>query len=107
MRSIAGVGMRPPNVPGAPNPQSSVMISNTLGAPYGGTTRGGHHGFESKAFSLITPPNGNGGGGSCLPSIVVVAPGSPSVPVTCWANVDKVVKLKAAHPITAQCLRNC
>src|SRR6266481_8756403 len=85
MRSNAGVGTTPPNVPGAPKPQSSVMISNTLGAPFGGTTRGGHQGFDSEAFSLITPPNFGSGGGSCLPSMVVVALGDPGVPVVCWA----------------------
>ena len=77
--------MTPPNVLGEPNPQSSVMISSTLGAPLGGTTRGGHHGFESEAFSLITPPNFGSGGGSCLPPIVVVALGEPGSPVTCCA----------------------
>jgi hypothetical protein len=74
MRSIAGVGMTPPKVLGAPNPWSSVMMSKTLGAPFGGTTRGAHHAFESEAFSLITPPNSGTGGGICFPSIVVVAP---------------------------------
>ena len=29
-----------------------------------------------------------GGGGSYLPSIVVVALGEPGVPVICWANAD-------------------
>src|SRR6266852_5390220 len=81
MRSKAGVGTTPPNVPGAPKPQSSVMMSNTLGAPLGGTTVGGHHAFDSEAFSLITPPNSGSGGGSCLPSMVVVALGEPGVPV--------------------------
>src|SRR5438034_7014940 len=83
MRSRAGVGITPPKVLGAPNPQSSVMMSNTLGAPFGGTTRGGHHGFDSVAFSLITPPNFGSGGGSCLPLMVVVALGEPGVPVVC------------------------
>jgi hypothetical protein len=32
------------------------------------------------AFSLITPPNAGGGGGSCLPSIDIVALGVPGVP---------------------------
>src|SRR4029450_3025930 len=88
MRSKAGVGTTPPNVLGAPNPQSSVMMSKMLGAPFGGTTRGGHHGFDSVAFSLITPPNFGSGGGSCLRSMVVVALGEPSSPVTCWDWVD-------------------
>src|ERR1700758_2546027 len=88
MRSKAGVGTTPPNVPGAPNPQSSVMMSNTLGALLGGTTVGGHHAFDSEAFCLITPPNFGSGGGSCLPSMVVVALGEPSSPVTCWARTE-------------------
>ena len=62
---------------------SSVMMSSTLGAPFGGTTRGGHQGFDSEAFSLITPPNFGSGGGSCFPLMVVVAPGEPGTPVTC------------------------
>ena len=85
MRSRAGVGMTPPNVLGAPKPTSSVMISSTLGAPLGGTTRGAHQGFDCAAFSLITPPNFGSGGGSCLPSMVVVALGEPGTPVVCGA----------------------
>src|SRR5271167_2334451 len=85
MRSMAGVGTTPPKVPGAPKPWSSVMMSSTLGAPFGGTTRGGHQGVDWSALSLITPPNVGGGGGSCFPEIVVVAPGVPGTPVTCCA----------------------
>src|SRR5882724_12516999 len=88
MRSNAGVGTTPPNVPGAPKPASSVMMSSTLGAPFGGTTRGAHQAFDSEAFSLITPPNFGLGGGSCLPSSVVVALGEPSTPLTCCAEAD-------------------
>src|SRR5450631_1421674 len=61
------------------------MMSSTLGAPFGGTTRGGHHGFESLALCWITPPNFSGGGGSCLPSMVIVALGEPGVPLICCA----------------------
>src|ERR1700693_6173437 len=61
------------------------MMSSTLGAPLGGTTRGGHQGLESLAVSSITPPNSGGGGGSCFPSIVVVALGEPGTPVVSWA----------------------
>ena len=112
MRSNAGVGTTPPNVPGAPNPQSSVMITRTFGAPFGGTTRGGHHAFDSVAFSLITPPNFGSGGGSCLPLIVVVSLGEPGVPVVCfcaivvdsaflsWANVSTTRPEAASHPIS-------
>jgi hypothetical protein len=78
--------MTPPKVLGAPKPLSSNMMSSTLGASFGGTMRGAHHGFDSVAFCPITPPNFGSGGGSCLPSIVVVAPGAPGTPVTCWAN---------------------
>src|SRR5271165_2351922 len=97
MRSRAGVGTTPPKVPGAPNPQSSVMIKRTLGAPFGGTMRGGHQGVDSEAFSLITPPNAGSGGGSCLPLMVVVALGEPGSPVVCWAEAvnNAVVKKKA------------
>src|SRR5215475_9408071 len=86
MRSIVGVGMTPPNVLGTPKPESSVMMSSTLGAPFGGTTRGAHQDFDCNASFLITPPNFGSGGGSCLPSIVVVALGVPGVPVTPWAE---------------------
>src|SRR5690606_10015250 len=85
-RSIVGVGITPPNVLGTPKPASSVMIKRMLGAPFGGTIRGAHHDFDSIALSLITPPNSGAGAGSCLPSMVVVAPGVPAAPVVCWAK---------------------
>src|SRR5438034_11313873 len=100
MRSRAGVGITPPKVLGAPNPQSSVMMSNTLGAPFGGTTRGAHHGFDSEALSLITPSNFGSGGGSCLPLMVVVALGEPNSPVTCCATQYEAWSIKAT-PTTA------
>src|SRR5262245_55149483 len=62
MRSIVGVGITPPKVLGTAKPASSVMISSTLGAPFGGTTRGAHQGFDCSASSLITPPNFGSGG---------------------------------------------
>src|ERR1700752_1786283 len=96
MRSIVGVGITPPKVLGAPKPQSSVMISSTLGAPFGGTTRGGHHGGDSEAFSLITPPYFGSGGGSCLPSSVTVVPGAPGVPVICCARAGRETNIAAA-----------
>src|SRR5271156_2176098 len=61
------------------------MMSRTLGAPLGGTTRGGHQGVESLALSLMTPPNFGGGGGSCLPSSEVVELGEPGTPLNCCA----------------------
>jgi hypothetical protein len=80
--------MTPPKVPGALNPTSSVMMISTLGAPFGGTTRGAHQPFDSEAFCLITPPNFGSGGGSCFPLSVVVAPGEPNSPVICCAETD-------------------
>src|SRR5215472_6117895 len=58
------------------------MISKTFGAPLGGTTRGAHQDLESLAVSLITPPNFGGGGGSCFPSMLIVADGEPGMPLT-------------------------
>ena len=84
-----------PNVLGTPNPASSVMMSKILGAFLGGTTRGAHHAFDSNAFSLITPPNGGSGAGSCLPLMVVVALGEPSVPVTSTAEAWAAVIITA------------
>src|SRR5262245_33872298 len=69
--------MTPPNVLGAPKPTSSVMISSTLGAPFGGTTRGGHHGLDREALRLITPPKFGGGFGRYRPSMVAVPLGDP------------------------------
>src|SRR5512144_2617968 len=100
MRSSAGVGTTPPNVAGAPKPASSVMMSRMLGAPFGGTTRGGHHGVDSDAFSLITPPNFGSGGGSCFPSIVVVAPGEPGIPVVSTARAGAAAS--RAAPLMAR-----
>src|SRR5262245_53687919 len=96
MRSSAGVGITPPKVLGAPKPTSSVMIKSTLGAPCGGTTRGGQYGCDALARSLITPPNFGGGGGNCLPSIVIVALGAPGLPVACWAKLARPVSATAA-----------
>src|SRR5215472_18702295 len=72
-------------------------MSRTLGAAFGGTTRGGHHGFDSEAFSLITPPNFGSGVGSCFPVIVVVASGEPGVPVICWVNVGSADRTPRAR----------
>src|SRR6187397_1933561 len=85
MRSSDGVGTTPPKVLGAPKPTSSVMMSRMFGASLGGTTRGAHQAFARSALSWMTPPKLGSGGGSCLPSIVVVASGDPGVPVVCCA----------------------
>ncbi len=84
MRSIVGVGITPPKVLGTPKPASSVMISSTFGAPFGGTTRGAHHDLDCSASFLITPPKAGSGAGSWLGLTVLVALGEPNVPVTCW-----------------------
>src|SRR5258708_12900129 len=102
MRSSAGVGTTPPNVPGAPKPTSSVIMSNTLGAPFGGTTRGAHQAVDSEAFSLIIPPNLGSGGGSCFPSIVVVAPAEPGTPVTSSANPEPQLRATKLAPPPAR-----
>jgi hypothetical protein len=60
----------------------------------GGTTLDGQNGLESLASILIVPPNGAGGGGRYLPSIVVVALGEPGVPVVCWAKVEPTVRAR-------------
>src|SRR5271165_875412 len=72
------------------------MMRRTLGAPLGGTSRGGHQGLESMALSLITPPNFSGGAGSCSPLMVVVALGEPGVPVICWAGAGRATNIAAA-----------
>src|SRR5262245_24798235 len=97
MRSMVGVGMTPPKVLGTPNPASSVMISSTFGAPLGGTTRGGHQGFDCSASSLITPPNFGSGGGSCFPSIGAVAPAEPGGGAPCAsAKAELVMRIAVA-----------
>src|SRR6476661_8666487 len=83
------------------------MISSTLGAPFGGTTRGAHQACDSEAFSLITPPNFGSGGGSCLPSMVVVAPGEPGVPVVwiwAWAEIAVIIATAANITLTRKYL---
>jgi len=52
-----------PKVPLTPYP-GHRHDSRTLGARLGGTMVGGHHGLESLALSLITPPNLGSGAGS-------------------------------------------
>ena len=96
MRSIVGVGMTPPKVLGTPKPASSVMISSTLGAPLGGTTRGAHQGLDCSASFLITPPNFGSGAGSCFPLLVVVALGEPGTPVIFWAMAGTAASRTAA-----------
>ncbi len=62
-----------------------------LGAPLGGTKRGGHQDFDPSRVSLMTPPNFGGGAGSCVPFTVVVALAEPATPVVCWAPATQTV----------------
>src|SRR5271169_6130102 len=73
------------------------MMRRMLGAPLGGTMRGGHQGLEFRALSLMTPPNFRGRGGSCFPSSVVVALGEPNTPVTCCAATGAMARLLASR----------
>jgi hypothetical protein len=93
---MVGVGITPPNVLGTPKPASSVMTSRMFGAPFGGTIRGAYQGFELRASLVIVPPKLGSGAGSCLPSMVVVALGAPSVPVTCCAYAAPVARANVA-----------
>src|SRR5262245_45841904 len=102
MRSRVGVGITPPNVLGTPRPESSVIMSRMFGAFLGGTMRGAHQALDFCALSWITPPNFGSGGGNCFPLIVVVAPGTPSVPVTSCASEDAAVNRKAPQRIAAR-----
>src|ERR1700730_1763263 len=72
------------------------MMRRMLGAPLGGTIRGGQYGVESRALSLIPPPNFVGGAGSCSPLMVVVALGEPGVPVISWAGAGRATNIAAA-----------
>src|SRR5882672_11331972 len=84
------------------------MMSRMLGAPFGGTMRGGHQGVESLALSLITPPNFGGGAGSCFPSSVVVALGEPVAPVACCAATGVTVSMEASkNPASAATIALC
>src|SRR6266513_5634745 len=75
------------------------MMSRMLGAPLGATTRGGQYGVESLTLSLMTPPNGIGGGGICFPSMVTVASGEPGVPLICWVQPEGATAMTAAASI--------
>src|SRR6266581_3270801 len=78
------------------------MMSSTLGASLGGTTRGGHQVFDPWSVSLITPPNFGGGGGSCVLLIVVLTLGEPGTPVVCCAVPDAAL---AAAPAARKSAR--
>src|SRR5207253_8851787 len=69
-------------------PFSILDFGFIVGRAFGGTTHDGEKGFESKALSLITPPNCSGGAGICLPSIVTVELGAPGVPLISCALAE-------------------
>lgn len=75
--------MTPPNVPLTPYPASSIIINNMLGAPFSGTTRGGHHVCDSATVFPILLLSTGCGAGISLPLMVVVASAAPGVPVVC------------------------
>src|SRR5262245_38386323 len=77
------------------------MIRRTFGAPFGGTTCGGQYGFDWSACRLISPPNFGGGAGRYFPSMVVVAPGEPGVPVICCACAATPVRASKAQPASS------
>src|SRR5271157_4361468 len=87
------------------------MISNTFGAPLGGTICARQQGLESVALRLMVPPKSGGGDGIYLPSIVVVALVEHGTPVVCWAVAVKAVSrniteiaLRRTNPPTSFCL---
>ena len=71
------------------------MISRTLGAPLGGTTRGGHHGLDWSALRLISPPNAGAGGGRTSPGIGRAAAGEPKGGASWAAAGSASVQAKA------------
>src|ERR1035441_6301727 len=97
--SSVGVGITPPKVLVTPKPESSVMISRTLGAPLGGTTRGAHQGVDWAAFRSILPSNLSGSGGSCFPLMRAVAHGEPTGQFACCAAAGMI-------PIASKALAN-
>src|SRR5664279_4770602 len=102
MRSIAGVGMTPPNVLDTPKPASSVMIRRTFGAPFGGTTRGSQQGFDSRESRLITPPNGFGSGGNCFSDLSDVVPAAEQVSgAGCCAKAPAVTNVVSESAVNA------
>src|SRR5262245_20933591 len=64
------------------------MMSSTFGAPFGGTTRGGHQGVDCAALRSILPPNAGGGGGSWLPSRLTVPAGEPTAVPAPYSDAD-------------------
>lgn len=93
--------MTPPKVFGAANPTSSVMIMGMFGAPFGGTTRGIQHGFESMAFRLISPPDFSGGDGKYFELRVYVAAGEHLSAAGGCANVSLAATVARESAVSA------
>src|SRR5580704_2730490 len=68
------------------------IISSTLGAALGGTTRAGQQDLDCSAFKLISPLNSPGGVGRYLESRVSVAAGEHGGPVGSCARAATDVK---------------
>jgi len=66
------------------------MISSTFGAPWAARCVE-PVGLEPRR-ALDLAPNLKGGAGICSPLMVVVAPGEPGTPVTCWASTGAAAK---------------
>src|SRR5438094_7780934 len=102
--SMFGVGIVPPKVLSEPEPASSSRMSSTLGAPLGGTTRGGHQGFDSAAVCLISPPKFGGTGGRALDVSDSVNAGDPGFAGPAWPLTGTCAKTAtstaAATPAT-------
>src|SRR5262245_62818976 len=81
------------------------MMSRTLGAPFGGTTRAGQYGFDCAALVSILPPNFCGGGGICSPLIDIVELGEPGVPYICCASAWLVANTATTMAPTNTVLR--
>src|SRR5216110_2047620 len=79
-------------------------MSSTLGAPLGGTTRGGHQGFDSAAVCLISPPKFGGTGGRALDVSDSVNAGDPGFAGPAWPLTGTCAKTAtstaAATPAT-------
>ena len=83
-------------------------MSSMLGAPLGGTTRGGHHGFELEALMSISPPNFGGWVGRTLESSDSVAEVDPGVPVTSCAlagNTPGKENRQANEAVSSLCVK--
>src|SRR5215471_14491407 len=123
-RSSVGVRIGPPKALAAPKPVSSVMMSRTLGAPFGAVTSLGKSGLDSVALRPITPPNGASGTGrtgeppvgdvltdlSCAKRLAcgpLKAVSQPSRATTARTNAPNRVLIDLLLLVTCCCRVNC